>query len=152
KEWRGGTGLFAGVPGGRICHTPLPCEVRKGNDITSRARSLAVQRGQDAGRFDLRLQLQPPAASPWQTPPSRPRVVAPLCEGCDGGNAFFWKGPVFRRGEEEPALPLRNGRGGALAEEFGSVTRRFPRSIIALEALSPMLFIHTRWIVMVPGR
>ena len=40
------------------CHTPLPCEVRKGNDTTSRARSLAVQRGQDAGRFDLRLQLQ----------------------------------------------------------------------------------------------
>jgi hypothetical protein len=50
------------------------------------------------------------------------------------------------------ALALRNGRGGALAEEFGSVTRRFPRSIIALEALSPMVVIHTRWIVMVPGR
>src|SRR5262249_11226464 len=27
------------------CHTPLPCEVRKGNDTTSRAYSLAVQGG-----------------------------------------------------------------------------------------------------------
>jgi hypothetical protein len=65
---------------------------------------------------------------------------------------FFLEGASFRRGEEKPALALRNGRGGALAEEFGSVTRRFPRSIIALEALSPMVVIHTRWIVMVPGR
>src|SRR5215468_6042582 len=30
------------------CHTPLPCEVRQGNDITSRASSLAVQGGQNA--------------------------------------------------------------------------------------------------------
>ena len=30
------------------CHTPLPCEVRRGNDTTSRACSLAVQGGQDA--------------------------------------------------------------------------------------------------------
>src|SRR6516165_5557482 len=33
------------------CHTPLPCEVRKENDTTSRARSLAVQGGQNAGCF-----------------------------------------------------------------------------------------------------
>jgi hypothetical protein len=46
---------------------------------------------------------------------------------------------------------LRNGRGGALAEEFGSVTRRFPRSVIAIEALSPMVFIYVRRIIMVPG-
>src|SRR5262252_4480072 len=41
------------------CHTPLPCEVRKGKDTTSQARSLAVQGGQDAGCFQLggRLQL-----------------------------------------------------------------------------------------------
>src|SRR5262245_14093097 len=31
------------------CHTPLPCEVRKGNDTTPRACSLHVQGGQDAG-------------------------------------------------------------------------------------------------------
>src|SRR5262249_50841228 len=31
------------------CHTPLPCEVRKWNDTTSRACSLAVQGGQNAG-------------------------------------------------------------------------------------------------------
>ena len=35
------------------CHTPLPCEVRKGNDTTPRACSLHIQRGQDAGCFDL---------------------------------------------------------------------------------------------------
>jgi hypothetical protein len=46
---------------------------------------------------------------------------------------------------------LRNGRGSALAEEFGSVTRRFPWSVIAIEALSPMVFIHTRRIIIVPG-
>src|SRR5262249_35100350 len=41
------------------CHTPLPCEVRKRNDTTSRACSLAVQGGQDAGRFHLcRLRAQ----------------------------------------------------------------------------------------------
>src|SRR5215470_17403279 len=31
------------------CHTPLPCEVRKWNDTTPRACSLAVLGGQDAG-------------------------------------------------------------------------------------------------------
>src|SRR5262249_10212082 len=31
------------------CHTPLPCEVRKGNDTTPRACSLAVQGGQNTG-------------------------------------------------------------------------------------------------------
>jgi hypothetical protein len=46
---------------------------------------------------------------------------------------------------------LRNGRGVALAEEFGGVTRRFPWSVIAIEALSPMVFIHTRQIIVVPG-
>src|SRR5215469_7353147 len=35
------------------CHTPLPCEVRKGNDSTPRACSLDVEGGQDAGCFDL---------------------------------------------------------------------------------------------------
>jgi hypothetical protein len=35
------------------CHTPLPCEVRRGKDTTSRACSLAAQRGQDAGCFHL---------------------------------------------------------------------------------------------------
>src|SRR5262249_56214349 len=33
------------------CHTPLPCEVRKGNDTTPRACSLHVRGGQDAGCF-----------------------------------------------------------------------------------------------------
>src|SRR5262249_39317160 len=40
------------------CHAPLPCEVRKRNDTMSRACSLAVQGGQDAGCFDLSLRLQ----------------------------------------------------------------------------------------------
>jgi hypothetical protein len=47
------------------------------------------------------------------------------------------------------ALP--NGRGGALAEQFGSVTRRFPWSVIAIEALPPMIFVHTRRIIIVPS-
>src|SRR5262249_15939041 len=38
-------------------HPPLPREVRKGNDPTSRAYSLAVQGGQDAGYFELSLRL-----------------------------------------------------------------------------------------------
>src|SRR5262249_39371493 len=37
------------------CHTPLPWEVRKGNDTTPRGCSLAVQGGRDAGCFDLSL-------------------------------------------------------------------------------------------------
>jgi hypothetical protein len=37
---------------------PSRCEVRKGNDTTSRACSLAVQGGQDAGCFDVSLRLQ----------------------------------------------------------------------------------------------
>src|SRR5215472_1892608 len=44
------------------CHTPLPCEVRKGNDTTSRACSLAVQGGQDAGCFHLCRGLWPKAS------------------------------------------------------------------------------------------
>src|SRR6516225_6445942 len=40
------------------CHTPLPCEVRRGDDSTPRACSLDVQGGQDAGWFDLSLRLQ----------------------------------------------------------------------------------------------
>jgi hypothetical protein len=40
------------------CHTPLPCEVRKGNDTTSRECSLPVQGGQDAGCFGLGLRRQ----------------------------------------------------------------------------------------------
>jgi len=40
------------------CHTPLPCEVRKGKDATPRECSLPVQEGQDAGCFDLSLRLQ----------------------------------------------------------------------------------------------
>src|SRR6516162_11220873 len=54
-------------------------------------------------------------------------------------------------GKRGPLSALRNGRGGALVEEFGSVTRRFPWSVIAIEALSPMVFIHTRRIIIVPG-
>src|SRR5215470_9708192 len=54
-------------------------------------------------------------------------------------------------GEESPPSALRDGRGGALVEKFGSVTRRFPWSVIAIEALSPMVFIHTRRIITVPG-
>jgi len=49
------------------------------------------------------------------------------------------------------ALALCNGRGGASVEEFGSVTRRFPWSVIAIEALSPMIIIHTRRIIIVPS-
>jgi hypothetical protein len=37
---------------------PLPREVRKGKDTTSRAYSLAVQGGQHASSFDLSLRLQ----------------------------------------------------------------------------------------------
>src|SRR6516165_1933628 len=40
------------------CHTPLPREVRKGNDSTPRAYSLAVRGGQDAGCFRLSRRLQ----------------------------------------------------------------------------------------------
>src|SRR6516165_7259387 len=54
-------------------------------------------------------------------------------------------------GKRGPPSALRNGRGGALAEEFSSVTRRFPWSVIAVEALSPMVFIHTRRIIIVPS-
>src|SRR5262249_15946713 len=36
-------------PSNGDCHTPLPREVRKGNDTTSRACSLAVSRREDAG-------------------------------------------------------------------------------------------------------
>src|SRR6516162_11555198 len=54
-------------------------------------------------------------------------------------------------GKRGPLSALRNGRGGALVEEFGSVTRRFPWSVIAIEALSPMVFIHTRRIIIVPS-
>ena len=59
-------------------HTPLPCEVRKGNDTTPRACSLNVRGGQDAGCFGLSLRLQLhtiSTASPWRTPPSRPRAT-----------------------------------------------------------------------------
>src|SRR6516225_1350260 len=56
--------------------------------------------------------------------------------------------------EERPAVsasqPAR-WRGGALAEQFGSVARSFPWSVIVIEALSPMVFIHTRRIIIVPG-
>src|SRR5262249_61137949 len=33
------------------CHTPLPCEVRRGNDTTPRACSLHVREGGDAAAF-----------------------------------------------------------------------------------------------------
>jgi hypothetical protein len=52
---------------------------------------------------------------------------------------------------KRPLSALRNGRGGVLAEQFGSVTRRFPWSVIVIEALSPMVFIHTRRIIIVPS-
>jgi hypothetical protein len=54
-------------------------------------------------------------------------------------------------GRRRPPSALRNGRGRALTEQFGSVTRRFPWSVIVIEALSPMVLIHTRWIIMVPA-
>src|SRR6516162_3787478 len=54
-------------------------------------------------------------------------------------------------GEEGPLSALRSGRGGALAEQFGSVTRRFPWSVIAIEALPLMVFIHTCRIIIMPG-
>jgi len=47
--------------------------------------------------------------------------------------------------------PLSALCNGPLVEEFGNVTRRFPRSVIAIEALSPMVFIDTRRIITVPG-
>jgi len=47
--------------------------------------------------------------------------------------------------------PLPNSSASAPPRLWQSVTRRFPRSVIAIEALSPMVFIHTRWIIMVPG-
>jgi hypothetical protein len=59
--------------------------------------------------------------------------------------------PKSSAGKRGPFSALRNGRGAALVEEFGSVTRRFPWSVIAIEALSPMVFIHTRRIITVPG-
>src|SRR5262245_39135583 len=40
------------------CHTPLPCEVRKGNDTTSRACGLHIQGGQDTGCFSSVVLLQ----------------------------------------------------------------------------------------------
>src|SRR6516162_3405233 len=59
--------------------------------------------------------------------------------------------PRSSAGKGGPLSALPNGGGGALAEQFGSVTRRFPWSVIAIEALSPMVFIHTRRIIIVPG-
>src|SRR6516165_1882155 len=59
--------------------------------------------------------------------------------------------PESSAGKRGPPSALRNGRGGALAEQFGSVTRRFPWSVIAVEALSPMVFIHTCRILIMPG-
>src|SRR5262249_13827388 len=37
------------LPSDGDCHTPLPCEVRKGNDTTPQECSLPVQGGQDPG-------------------------------------------------------------------------------------------------------
>src|SRR5262249_39269206 len=51
------------------CHTPLPCEVRKGNDTTTRASRLHVRR---AGMLVASTAI--PAASFLRTPPSRPRA------------------------------------------------------------------------------
>ena len=59
--------------------------------------------------------------------------------------------PKSSAGKKGPLSALRSGRGGALAEQFGSVTRRFPWSVIAIEALSPMVFIHTCRIIIMPG-
>src|SRR5215470_11341196 len=42
------------------CHTPLPCEVRKGNDTTSRACSLAVQGGRMLVAFTSFVGILPP--------------------------------------------------------------------------------------------
>ena len=59
--------------------------------------------------------------------------------------------PRSSAGKGGPLSALPNGGGGALAEQFGSVTRRFPWSVIAVEALSPMVFIHTCRIIIMPG-
>jgi hypothetical protein len=63
---------------------------------------------------------------------------------------LIFRSEFTEAGRSSPSA-LRNGRGVALAEEFGGVTRRFPWSVIAIEALSPMVFIHTRQIIVVPG-
>src|SRR6516162_2617829 len=60
--------------------------------------------------------------------------------------------PESSAGKRGPPSALRNGRGGALAEQFGSVTRRFPWSVIAVEALSARVFIHTCRILIMPGQ
>src|SRR5262249_7153973 len=57
------------------CHTPLPREVRRGNDSTPLACSLHVQGGRmlvASTSLSRRLQLQ--YSPPWRTPPSRPRA------------------------------------------------------------------------------
>src|SRR5262245_24365490 len=46
---------------------------------------------------------------------------------------------------------LRSRRSRAQAEQFGSVTRRFPRAVMAIEAFLPMVFVHTRRIIIVPS-
>ena len=51
--------------------------------------------------------------------------------------------PKSSAGKRGPPSALRNRRGGALAEQFGSVARSFPWSVIAIEALPLMVFIHT---------
>src|SRR5262249_46956944 len=60
------------------CHTPLPCEVRKGKDTTPRACSLQVHGGRMlvASTSVVGLNCTTPAASLWRTPPSRPRASA----------------------------------------------------------------------------
>src|SRR5215471_14497428 len=68
-----------------------------------------------------------------------------------GSHAAIVSHPKSSAGRRRPPSALRNGRGGALAEQFGSVTRRFPWSVIVIEALSPMVFIHTRRIIIVPS-
>src|SRR5215831_2168618 len=48
REWPRGSGAECDQqfpPFDGDCHTPLPCEVRKGNDTTSRACSLHVRGG-----------------------------------------------------------------------------------------------------------
>ena len=59
--------------------------------------------------------------------------------------------PKSSAGKRGPPSALRNRRVCALAEQFGSVARSFPWSVIVIEALSPMVFIHTRRIIIVPG-
>src|SRR5215472_10953176 len=59
------------------CHTPLPCEARRGKDTTPRACSLGVRGGAECWLLPpLSSASTTPAASSSRTPPSPPRALA----------------------------------------------------------------------------